>query len=412
MVDFSVPDDVRAAIDGLLAFIGREVIPLEERHADVLADERDRYQRDGRLVPEALELRRRVRNLSAEAGYYTMFGPEELGGAGLGAVAAAFVHEAMNRRFGPAHTLVKEIVIPSAFTNGLSPVLRHLRPAIRERLLPGIARGDQTLCFGLSEPGAGSDVYAMKTRAMRDGHDWVISGTKQWITNSPYADYGMFFAVTDPEQFAERRGRGVTGFLIDTATPGFNVTGTIPVMGHLGADIGTVSLDDVRVPADYVLGEVDRGFEVALDGVGKGRLGMAGSCVGLAAWALDRSLEYARQRVTFGRPIGEHQAIQMMLAECATEIYAAKNMVLNCAWQVDAGRRPVKEMSMVKAYATEMLFRVMDRAIQVHGAMGLTNEMQLEEGLRLARILRVPDGTGEIQRRTVARRLLAGDSDL
>lgn len=408
MVDFTVPEEIRAVIDSLLRFVEQEVLPLEHDNAHILASERDRYQADGRLVPEALELRRRVRNLSSEAGFYTMFGAEELGGGGLGAVAAAYVHEAMNRRFGPGHTLVKEIVIPSAFTNGLSPVLRYLRPELRERYLPEIARGDKTLCFGLSEPDAGSDIFNMKTRAVRDGDDWVLNGTKQWITNSPYADYGMFFAITDPERFAQRGG-GVTGFFIDTRTPGFNVTSTIPLMGHLGADIGIVSLDNVRVPADHVLGEVHQGFKVAMDGVSTGRLGMAGACVGLAGWALDRSLDYAKQRTTFGKPIGEHQLIQLHLAESAMEIYATKNMVLNCAWQLDNGGKPIKELSMVKAYATEMLFRVMDRAIQVHGAMGLTNELHLEEGLRLARILRVPDGTGEIQRRTIAKRLLAGD---
>lgn len=410
MVDFTIPEEISAVIDSLLRFIEQEVVPLERENAAILADERDRYQRDGRLVPEVLELRRRVRNLSAEGGFYTMFGAEELGGGGLGAVAASFVHEAMNRRFGPGHTLVKEIVIPSAFTNGLSPVLNFLKPDLRERYLDPIACGDKTLCFGLSEPDAGSDIFNMKTRATRDGEDWVLNGTKQWITNAPYADYGMFFAVTDPERFAQRNG-GVTGFFIDTSTSGFNVTSTIPLMGHLGADIGIVNLEDVRVPGSHVLGEVHQGFDVAMSGVGTGRLGMAGSCVGLAAWALERALEYANRRVTFGKPIGEHQAIQMTLAESAIEIYATKNMVLNCAWQVDQGRMPLKELSMVKAYATEMLFRVMDRAIQVHGAMGLTNELHLEEGLRLARILRVPDGTGEIQRRTIARRLLAGDTD-
>ncbi|TVT30686.1 acyl-CoA dehydrogenase family protein [Marinobacter vinifirmus] len=410
MTDFQIPEDIHAVIDSLLRFIEREVLPIEREHGSILDDERDRYQRDGRLVPEALVLRRRVRNLSYEAGFYTMFGAEELGGGGLGATAAAYVHEAMNRRFGPGHSLVKEIVIPSAFTNGLSPVLRFLSPALRERYLIDIARGDKTLCFGLSEPDAGSDVFNMKTRAVLEGDEWILNGTKQWITNAPYADYGMIFAVTDPDRFKARKG-GVTGFFIDTRGEGFKVTSTIPLMGHLGADIGIVSLENVRVPADHVLGTVHEGFDVAMSGVGTGRLGMAGSCVGLAEWALDRGLDYAKQRVTFGKPIREHQAIQMHLAECAMDIYAAKNMVLNCAWRVDAGHKPTKELSMCKAFATEMLFRVMDRIISVHGAMGLTNELQLEEGLRLARILRVPDGTGEIQRRTIARKLLAGDTD-
>lgn len=404
-----INEDVQAIIDALLRFIEQDVLPLERDNADLLDSERDRYQRDGRLVPEVLALRRRVRNLSYQAGFYTMFGAEELGGGGLGAVAAAHIHEAMNRRFGSGHGLIKEIVIPSAFTNGLSPVLRFLPEPLRERYLPDIARGDKTLCFALSEPDAGSDVFNMKTRATRDGDGWVINGTKQWITNAPYADHAMVFAVTDPDAFQARAG-GVTGFFVDTRDAGFSVTRTLPLMGHLGADIGVVTLDNVRVADDHVLGTPHQGFDVAMAGVGSGRLGMAGSCVGLAAWALDQALDYAGQRVTFGKPIGEHQAIQNHLAESAMDIYAAKHMVLHCAALVDSGDKPIKELSMCKAFATEMLFRVMDRAISVHGAMGLTNELHLEEGLRLARILRVPDGTGEIQRRTVARKLLGGDT--
>jgi len=216
--------------------------------------------------------------------------------------------------------------------------------------------------------------------------------------------------VTDPDAAAARKG-GITGFFLRTDQAGFSVPSTIPVMGHLGAEIGIIALEGVRVADSHRMGAVGEGLKVAMSGVNTGRLGMAGSCVGLARWALEAALDYAKTRKTFGKPIAEHQAIQLHLADCAMDIYAARSMVQNCAWQVATGKRAVKEISMVKAFSTEMLNRVMDRCIQVHGAMGLTNELRLEAGYRFARVMRIPDGTGEIQRRTIAQRLLAGDVD-
>jgi acyl-CoA dehydrogenase len=251
----------------------------------------------------------------------------------------------------------------------------------------------------------------MRTRAVRDGDEWVLTGTKQWITNSPYADYAMVFALTDPEAAARHKG-GVTGFFVDTRAPGFSVPRIINTMGHLGGDTGVIVLDGVRVRDDHRLGEVGRGLAVAMDGVNAGRLGMAASCLGLARWALDQAVDYAKLRKTFGVPIAEHQAIQLMLADSAMDIYAAKTMIQNCAWRLDSGRAATAQVSMVKAFSTEMLGRVMDRSIQIHGGMGLTNELRLEEGYRFARVMRIPDGTGEIQRRTIARQLLTAQADL
>jgi acyl-CoA dehydrogenase len=413
MPDLTVDDDVRDITAALLSFVDREVVPLEEAHRDLLVDERQRYLPDGRFAPEVLGLRRQVRMRSAEAEFYTLLGASELGGAGLGPQGAVHIQESLNRHVGPGRTLVTDVVLPSPFTNGLSPILRFLDPGTLEGYLPGIASGATTLCFGLSEPDAGSDVFSMKTRAARSDGGWVLNGSKQWITNAPYADYAMVFAVTDPEAVARRDGSGITGFFVDTRTPGFEVTSVIPVMGHLGGEVGIISLSDVHVPEDHVIGEVDRGMQVAMLGVGTGRMSLASSCVGLARWALERSVEYARERVTFGKPIAEHQAIQFHLADMAMDIYAAKSMVRHCAWSVETSDRlPVRQVSSVKAFSTEMLYRVMDHAVQVHGAMGLTNELRLEEGLRFARVMRIPDGTGEIQRRSIARRLLAGDLDI
>ena len=410
-MDFTLDPDTVAIAEAVLRFVEREVLPLQERHHDLLGSERTLFDASGRYVPEVLALRQQVRKRSAELGFYTLFGDEKLGGGGLGAQAMVHVQEALNHRVGPAQPLAQTVVLPSPFTNGLSPVLRHLNPEVLARYRDGIASGDKTLCFGLSEPDAGSDAFGMKTRAVRDGDEWVLTGTKQWITNSPYADYAMVFALTDPEAAARHKG-GVTGFFVDTRAPGFSVPRVINTMGHLGGDTGVIVLDGVRVRDEYRLGEVGRGLAVAMDGVNAGRMGMAASCLVLARWALDQALEYAKVRKTFGVPIAEHQAIQFMLADSAMDIYAAKAMIQNCAWRLDSGQASTAQVSMVKAFSTEMLGRVMDRSIQIHGGMGLTNELRLEDGYRFARVMRIPDGTGEIQRRTIARQLLTGQADL
>jgi len=400
-----------AIAEAVLRFVEREVLPLQQRHHDLLGSERTLFDASGRYVPEVLALRQQVRKRSAELGFYTLFGDEKLGGGGQGAQVMAHVQEVLNHRVGPAQPLVQTVVLPSPFTNGLSPVLRHLKPDIFAQYRDGIASGDKTLCFGLSEPDAGSDVFGMKTRAVRDGDEWVLTGTKQWITHSPYADHAMVFALTDPEAAARHKG-GVTGFFVDTRAPGFSVPRIINTMGHLGGDTGVIVLDGVRVRDDHRLGDVGRGLAVAMDGVNAGRMGMAASCLGLARWALDQAVDYAKVRKTFGVPIAEHQAIQLMLADSAMDIYAAKTMIQNCAWRLDSGHAATAQVSMVKAFSTEMLGRVMDRSIQIHGGMGLTNELRLEEGYRFARVMRIPDGTGEIQRRTIARQLLTGQADL
>ena len=410
-MDFTIDSDTVAMAEAVLRFVEREVLPLQQRHHDLLGSERTLFDASGRYVPEVLALRQQVRKRSAELGFYTLFGDEKLGGGGQGAQVMAHVQETLNHRVGPAQPLVQTVVLPSPFTNGLSPVLRHLKPEIFDIYRDGIASGDKTLCFGLSEPDAGSDAFGMKTRAVRDGDEWVLTGTKQWITNSPYADYAMVFALTDPEAAARRKG-GVTGFFVDTRAPGFSVPRIINTMGHLGGDTGVIVLDGVRVRDDHRLGDVGRGLAVAMDGVNAGRMGMAASCLGLARWGLDQAVDYAKVRKTFGVPIAEHQAIQLMLADSAMDIYAAKTMIQNCAWRLDSGRGATAQVSMVKAFSTEMLGRVMDRSIQIHGGMGLANELRLEEGYRFARVMRIPDGTGEIQRRTIARQLLTGQADL
>jgi acyl-CoA dehydrogenase len=260
-MDFTIDPDTVAIAEAVLRFVEREVLPLQQRHPDLLGSERTLFDASGRYVPEALALalRQQVRKRSAELGFYTLFGDEKLGGGGQGAQVMAHVQESLNHCVGPAQPLVQTVVLPSPFTNGLSPVLRHLKPDIFAQYRDDIASGDKTLCFGLSEPDAGSDVFGMQTRAVRDGDEWVLTGTKQWITNSPYADYAMVLALTDPEAAARHKG-GVTGFFVDTRASGFSVPRIINTMGHLGGDTGVIVLDGVRVRDDHRLGDVGHGL--------------------------------------------------------------------------------------------------------------------------------------------------------
>jgi len=404
ILDLRIPDDIQLVGEGLLSFIDAEVVPLEKANADLLRNERNLYGADGRYSPEVLQLRKQIRMKSAQAGYYTALGAAELGGGGLGPLAAAHLHELLARTYGPSRTLIHFVVVPSAFTNALTPVLKFLQPAAKEQFLPAIASGERTLCFGLSEPDAGSDVLAMKTTAVRDGDHWVLRGTKQWITNSPYADHAIIFAVTEPAKAGIRKE--ITAFFVDTRSSGFDVTSIIRVMGHLGGETGIIALDDVRVPDAHRLGEIGGGMTVAMTGVNAGRIGLAASCVGYAQWALALAVDYSKSRRTFGRPICEHQAVQVHLAEAAMDIYTARSTVLNCAWRLSEGSEARAEIAIAKAYCTEMLGRVVDRCMQVHGGMGMTNEVGLEALYRWARPMRIYDGTAEIQRRTIAMELI------
>ena len=421
--DVGIPEDIRdivkGASTGITQFIDSEVLPLEKEMGDVLTDERKFFDESGKAVPAVLEARKQVRMKSAAAGYYGMFAPESVGGGDLGIRAMVFVEEAMYRKYGPGRPLItwakgflSQPTIAS-FVDGPSHMLVSVSNSVRKEHLPLISRGEKTVCFALSEANAGSDVWALKTKARRDGDDWIINGSKQWITNSPYCDYAVVFAITDEAMVAERKG-GISAFLVDATAQGYSFDGVLPVMGHVGGDCGGMSFDNVRVSADRMVGPLNQGFQIAMFGISEGRLSISANCIGMCEYALDRSLEYAQQRISFGKPISEYQAIQFMLADMAIDIYTMKYMVLQTAALVEefpkTGRMPVKEISIAKAYAVEKSQECYDRAIQVHGGMGLSNELPLNEGFRIARTLRIPDGTGEIQRRTIARQMLRGDT--
>lgn len=407
-MDFSIPEETKEIINGLKQFIDKVVIPIEEKNEEILYNPRKYFLEDGRHSEEVEELRSQVRKESSKAGFYTMFGAKELGGEEFGPITAVLVQEFLGKHY-PNNKLIHQIVIPSPFTNGLTPVLNGLNEHLKEKYIDGIRTGEKTLCFGLSEPDAGSDVWNLKTRAVKDGSEWVINGTKQWISNAAYADYCLLFAVTDPELTKQRKG-GITCFFVETDREGFSVDSVIPVMGDLGGEAAIISIDNLRIPEENIVGELHMGFGRAINGINTGRLGMSGKAIGSAQFALEKAVEYSKIRETFGKKISEHQMIQNMLAECAIDIYAARNMALNCAWKIESNKRvPRKEISMTKAFCTEMVGRVYDKAMQIHGGVGVTNELGLESGYRHARMLRIPDGTSEIHRRTIARSLLRGD---
>lgn len=414
-----VQELAKATTDGVCAFVDSEVLPLEEKYRKVLADERKLFRDDGRLVDEIAEARQSIRKKSAEAGFYAMLVPEEIGGSGFPSAAAVLILEGLYRRYGPGRLLIGwanaflTSPLVASFVDGPSHMFSAATEATKKEVLPPLLAGEKGVCFALTEPDAGSDLWGLKTKARRDGDEWVVNGTKQWITNAPYADYAAIFAVTDPDLVAQHKG-GISCFLVDASSPGYNADEILPIMGHVSSDCGAITLDDVRVPNERIMGAVDQGFQIGMLGISEGRLSLSAGCLGMAEWSLDRCLEYSKERKTFGVPIAEHQAIQFMMADSAIDIFTAKQTIGRTAQLVDeaatTGRVPVKEISITKAYCVEGAQRVLDRAIQIHGGMGLSNEMLFHEGLRIARTLRIPDGTSEMQRRTIARQLLRGET--
>jgi acyl-CoA dehydrogenase len=286
-----------------------------------------------------------------------------------------------------------------------SPNLRMLMatvtPRQREAYLAPYVRGQTISAIGISEPGAGADPARMTTRAVRDGEDWVINGRKIWTSRAAEADFTILMAVTDKEKGA--RG-GISAFLIDKGTAGFNVLRRIPMIG--GVATYEVALEDCRVEGWKLLGAEGNGFAPMQLRLGTRRLQMAAWSIGMAQRALDMICEFAPQRVTFGLPLSERQAIQWWVADAATKIHAARLMTYECAWKLDQGRDVRVEISMIKAFATEMAYEVVDHAMQTFGAMGMTKELPLQLMATKLRTMRIYDGPTEVHKWVVARNLL------
>lgn len=396
-------------LEGLRAFIDAEVVKRHEEAGTRLSDPRLVYDEDGRYSAHSLESIAAVRRTSADAGYYTMFVPEELGGGGLGSEALFRVWEDVHHRYGTRSWLASFAI--AHWAKGPSHVLVHAGEEVRAEVLPDLLAGHTSMCFGMSEPDAGSDAVRMRTRAVRDGDHWVIDGSKQWITNAPYAQHAVIFATTDPAAAADGTS-GITAFFVPTDTPGLTVDNSIRMFGHIGGDEGLIYLDGVRVHESRILGEIGHGFAIAMAGVSSGRLYNCGKSVGLARWALEMGLEYVQRRNAFGKPLSSNQGVMFPLTDAAMEIHAAHLLSLDVARLLDQGQPARKELSIAKAYATEAATRAVDRVVQAHGAMGFTNELGLSEAWQAVRKVCVADGTAEILRRSIGRELLAGDLDL
>ncbi|MFT7485683.1 MAG: acyl-CoA dehydrogenase [Candidatus Paceibacteria bacterium] len=338
---------------------------------------------------------REVIDQMAELGLLGVAIPEQYGGAGMGETGLCIVMEELTRAdFSVAVTLGAHASI------GAMSVVVGGTDEQKERFLPGFASGETLACYALTESGAGSDPGAMKTSAVRDGDDWILNGEKVWITAGDIADLAVVYAVTDKEKGASG---GVTSFLVPRESEGYQIGNHEEKMGQRGSGTVTLAFDNVRVPDSNRLGEVGLGFRTAMGVLDRGRLALGANCLGCAREAHMLSVDYAKQREAFGRPISSFQAMQWMLADSAVDIFSMESMIYRTAWLCDTGQDFAREAAMVKLSASEAVCRVVDRAVQIHGGMGYSAEYKIERLYRDARVTRIYEGTNEIQRLVVAR---------
>lgn len=382
---FELDEDHRMIADLARRFVDDELVPLEGR---VLERE---------IAGEGLKLtaqeRARVDQVSRDLGLWGLDAPEDVGGTDLPAVAMVAVNEALGR------TIVPWVLPPD------SPNLKMLAATVTERqreaYLAPYVRGETISAIGISEPGAGADPAGMRTTAVRDGDDWILNGRKIWITKANVADFTIVMAVTDKEKGA--RG-GISAFLVDRDAPGFHVVRPIPVIG--AETLYEIALDDCRVEGWKLLGTEGQGFAPMQLRLATRRAEMAANAIGMAQRAMEMMIDYAPQRVTFGKPLSERQTVQNWISDAAIRIHAARLMTYDCAWKLDQGRDVRNEVSMIKSYALEMAWEVLDHAMQCFGAMGMTREMPLQQMAARIRLMRIYDGPTEIHNWVVARNLL------
>jgi acyl-CoA dehydrogenase len=382
MMDFALDAEHQAVADTMRAFVERELYPHEDE-VERLGD-----------VPD--DLAARIRSRALAAGLYAPNMPAELGGGGLDGVGLALAERELGRASYALHWLVGR---PSNILLGCrgDQVERYLLPAVR---------GERLDCLAMTEPGAGSDVRSMATRALRDGSDYILNGTKHFISYADKADFVILFAATGVESGSRGERKQISGFLIDKGTPGMEITMGAPTVSHRGYHHCQIVLTDCRVPANQVLGEEGGGFELMGRWLGASRLSVAAACVGRARRVLEASVEWAATRHQFGRPIGQFQGTGFKLADMAIDLDAAELLTLRAAWRHDQGRMTDADVASAKLFASEMLGRITDHAVQIFGGMGLSTELPVERWWRDARVERIWDGTSEIQRHILSRSLL------
>ncbi|BAE52403.1 acyl-CoA dehydrogenase [Paramagnetospirillum magneticum] len=331
-----------------------------------------------------------------ELGFLGMVVPSEWDGAGTDYVSYAMAVMEIAAGCGPLSTIMS--VHNSV---GCMPILTYGTEAQKDEFLRPMARGEKLGCFCLTEPEAGSDAASIRTRARRDGDHYVLSGAKQFISTAKNGQVAIVFAVTDPQAGK----RGISAFVVPTDTPGFTVVRVEDKLGQHLSDTCQLAFEDMRVPASRRLGEEGDGLKIALANLEGGRLGIAAQSVGMARSALDHALAYAKERKQFGKPIFEHQAVAFRLADMATRVEVAEQMVLHAASLRDAGLPCLKEASMAKLFASEMAERVCSDAIQIHGGYGYLADFPVERIYRDVRVCQIYEGTSDIQRLVISRAL-------
>ena len=381
-MEFGLTHEQQLVVDTVRTFVEKEFYPLE-----------DEIDRTG-LVPGTLG--REIQDKVLELGFYAPNIPEEFGGGGLDFLTFTL----LERELGRASMAL------SVFWGRPSNILCSGTDEQRERYLLPCVRGEKIDALAMSEPDAGSDIRAMKTFARRDGSDYVINGTKHFISHADVADFVITFVATGEDVTPQGPKKRITCFLVDRGTPGFEIRPGYNSVSHRGYHNSILTFDDCRVPISQMLGEEGGGFDLANTWLAATRLTVAAMCVGRARRCFDLCVDWAANRRQFGQPIGKFQGVSFKLADMATSIDAADWLTLAAAWRLDRKLGANRQIAQAKLYASEMLARVTDEAIQIFGGMGLMDDLPIERFWRDARVERIWDGTSEIQRHIIARDLL------
>ena len=382
-MEFGLTDEQRMIVETTRSFVEAELYPHE---AEV--------ERTGILRPDLVQ---EIRAKAIAAGLYAANMPEEVGGAGLDTLTWLLYE----RELGRANYALHWTCIGRP-----SNILLAGTTDQRERYLFPCMRGEKSDCLAMTEPGAGSDLRGMTANARQVGPDWVLNGTKHFISHADVADFAIVFVATGEEETKRGPKKRITAFFVDKGTKGFSVREGYRNVSHRGYGNSVLEFDDCRLPAEQVLGEVHEGFEVANTWLGATRLQVAATCLGRAGRALDLAVAYAADRRQFGQSIGRFQGVSFKLADMAMELKAAELLTWEAAWRFDQGSVTEADMSMAKLKASEVLAMVADEAIQIHGGMGLMDDLPLERIWRDARVERIWEGTSEIQRHIISRQLL------
>jgi acyl-CoA dehydrogenase len=382
-MDFALTEEQELIVKTTREFVEQELYPHEREVEDT-----------GVLRPELLE---ELKRKAIDAGLYAANMPTEVGGGGLNTLTWVLYEKELGKANYALHYCC--VFRPSN-------ILMACQGKQREKYLLPSVRGERVDCLAMTEPGAGSDLRGIKTSAVRDGDQFVINGTKHFISHADHADFVILLAATGVEEGGKVPRKKMTAFLVDKGHPGFEVLPGYRNVSNRGYNNCILRFTDCRVSKDAVLGEVDKGFEVANTWLGATRLQVAACCLGRAERALDLAKQWAVDRVQFGQSIGKFQGISFKLADMAVELRAAELLVCEAAWKHDRGIATDSDFAIAKLKATEMLAMVADEALQIHGGMGLMSDLPLERIWRDARIDRIWDGTSEIQRHIISRSLL------